>query len=1785
MVVTNIKQSRIRRLAHTIQVIDHRVQTLSKRVEDVLDRRYQSSPSRRMDGERTSSIVNNSIPLMDQTTQTDLDHTFYELEVEQHHFQYDDQDPLSLEDCSQPPLIIPTPKQLIDVEDIDDVDKPEPIPSTYYPEQPDTKEQQHLFVEPLQNESEENPQSLLRASQESFLPPLRDPMPEEMSPIALSRGGEEPPKSDALSIIDALAKQALDELRAAKEKEVEEERIKFAHQQLPTKLDFTEDAMSPDQKRSPTMAATYDVVVCADEPESIIAVGKGVHLDPEQEEKEERTVLSPGALQRQLLAEVELQETLAESRLHLAEIERQRQLAEAQATLEAQRVSNELQAASRHHSLELAAQQAAYEAALNDLLVAKQVTAQETESAKKKKDDEQLFAQDKVDESYADATFEEDDEEEIDSQISVVSPEIDEEEAEIMNEVLGLHSYEEKLEIDTATFEQQTNSPVVKEDILTSSNAASFEEVTEDFDEKLVNVQEVSAVKEESVSYEATFETEEETAAEIYETPNNVLASAAEMALSKVNLGIMRSDASGALDTLRAGLQARASATRRAQVEAQASIQKATDERERLAAERLVLEAEHELRKVQLAEVRINEIESLAPDVVDVPQELPAILQGSRIEAQFNRGDTWFPGVVTKIRENGAFVDIDFDDGDTNLALPARFVRVLAPPIARPVPELTEPPLPPTPDEWTDTICIHNTINDESLNRGEDESIPEATQDDEQDTKNSYESDTFEDEVAMSIESQRKIATNASVSHLDQLDDTELCRLETSAEDHRRRVGELRQSLKDRGQHLARLEATDRRDALINLERELTAELKRTEDRIASVKRRMKETANVVPETERPRLLEDVSDYVETAESIKKEPITCLDYSENADDVSEEKVMEWKPQIEHLTDYIETAERPSISEWLGGTMVDAEQECLDAHSFASDDDELLEVSCPELPKIEDNALLSEKSDQDELAVPCNDSRAQRVLSNDISSEAVDDDSFASAADLDRNIVEEEDNEEATALALTYLLEAKRCAAAERIVSGLRKLHSRRMLLHMQSLHMKKSDTYDWELADAVDEKETIKEQRVQDKGDEDKSWLSKSSDKYQWEVAEAAISVETPRTDVEIIGTEDSYRWEIADKAEPKLDDSSRWEVKSNGTTTFYWESAAKVDSPLVREAMFDDSKEDSYLWEIAEKNIESCGSKADRKDSYDRVSSCDDNDDDNAMNYWESAKDAAMILDQGEENDNNEDSYLWETAEQLNKVNTKFEGTQSIETLQSDLESDLLSPATETAVEYELNERIRRQKFALEYGDGVLSFPPELSISPAVSPPNSRQPVSLPLTPRASSDSLGGVDPNAPTPVACHDVLPRIFQQQVPFPQIDYNDEHHEDLEKDRPREHLIAERRKENDSSTTHLLDYDYIESAFSFINNDEIERNEENESSTARILDYDYIETAISFLDTSEKSALRLDYIEDAAAPDTTNKEEDFNDGEIQINEDAELISEKLLRCLLQESVREAVLTVSPTPSEYISAPSPGEVSQVFEDETQEEDDLYDLEDVSTQKTTKSMYAASAPPACGFSEAARRADWRASVERYANWLTSDSICSRFALAVEAAAAHRQLVLKNNDDAVDDDGLLDLFIDLEHELPIEILRDINLPHGCSDEDAQIHRHAVFDALADDALIAVSQRDPRPILPAVLARRFKRPGDRQPHSTSLLLRDAAKKVVLLQQSPNLNLSVDPLDVRFSFYLYFQLFFYLQAGIPTETNIRFRERQLCFDVADRIFNTLLRDAIDAVTLATTPHFS
>ena len=58
------------------------------------------------------------------------------------------------------------------------------------------------------------------------------------------------------------------------------------------------------------------------------------------------------------------------------------------------------------------------------------------------------------------------------------------------------------------------------------------------------------------------------------------------------------------------------------------------------------------------------------------PQNFAVHNVGDRIEAQFGRGRMWFFGRVIRLDENFSAYDVKYDDGDIDIALPGRFVRV-----------------------------------------------------------------------------------------------------------------------------------------------------------------------------------------------------------------------------------------------------------------------------------------------------------------------------------------------------------------------------------------------------------------------------------------------------------------------------------------------------------------------------------------------------------------------------------------------------------------------------------------------------------------------------------------------------------------------------------------------------------------------------------------------------------------------------------------------------------------------------------------------------------------------------------------------------------------------------------------------------------------------------------------------------------------------------------------------------------------------------------------------------
>ena len=317
----------------------------------------------------------------------------------------------------------------------------------------------------------------------------------------------------------------------------------------------------------------------------------------------------------------------------------------------------------------------------------------------------------------------------------------------------------------------------------------------------------------------------------------------------------------------------------------------------------------------------------------------------------------------------------------------------------------------------------------------------------------------------------------------------------------------------------------------------------------------------------------------------------------------------------------------------------------------------------------------------------------------------------------------------------------------------------------------------------------------------------------------------------------------------------------------------------------------------------------------------------------------------------------------------------------------------------------------------------------------------------------------------------------------------------------------------------------------------------------------------------------------------------------NQNVDAITAKLLQRLLLDSVAQAKRAVSRRDDDddddagegvFSDEAEGGESTEedVWDDESDEEEvegveeivlksrgTEEDPEDTTPPGVVKTMFAAVAPQSPGgLLDQHRKVDWRGAVTSYATWLTRDGVCDRLARAVDDTVQRRR-----HDD---EETLVDVFIELEQELAakhVEILEA--KPDGCSEEDAQIHRHVVFDAITDEARHFVKLRDPRPGVPAALFRRFRRPGDRPPRSTVTILRDAAANLIQRQHLQDLaSLPLDPRDVRFSFIAF--LTPSPQAGVPTEAAVQFYERRLCIDVADAILSKLLRDAINAAVDAT-----
>lgn len=713
---------------------------------------------------------------------------------------------------------------------------------------------------------------------------------------------------------------------------------------------------------------------------SIDAIGRLSRTAPEVRGTR---MTSPSSLHRQLAAEIDLHEVLVESRVEVAELEGRIEMERLKRDAEAAFAARDSELAAQAVELELAAEQAATEVALRELAGPQ---SQEEESRKvgflpevaPQQDHEKTDAF--VDETSSFSTGSQKRSENDMEQTSVPTEDVasDVTSASLVStapgsskcdEVYGMDSFEGEGGSMTSKSVGGSQRSIVEEQILGSGTGSIQCDALDDVDEE----EGTSHRRSEDDYDESTFEVADESMTPLRtgRHQEGALAMAAKTALSRLGGEVASTEG-----------------------------------------------------------VR----ERLRDDLGKAPQRLPAILVGERVEAQFGRGDEWYKGRVTRVRGNGAAVDVEYEDGDTEMSLPSRFVRLLSEgeSESRQVSKVSKSAsssdtrkdsLQQTPSDQIDprpTSNVPSPIEEimpsseypssptkiESVPQGEveeeltfsqndrdggDTSIPE-----EGDDYSSAGYDVDPNEISSSVRTSRINEGNdvagsspyelVSVQSKGSYEDdhfeddeistatNELNLLEASAESHRARVEQLRVTIRERGNVVSRLEtvaeARDRRDELKALEAKLQGELEGTEKKIVALKIRLGK-------------LPSLQGY----------------------------------------DHFENAIKPSLVDWLA---IPEDENPIDDHSFGSDvsqdfDDE------PPMPL--------------EKAVVANDmdTRPERLLSpvGDL-----DDDSFASASKDDLNV---EFVDESAAGPLLERLERRRDEARLNVASALRRLFYRRRL--------------------------------------------------------------------------------------------------------------------------------------------------------------------------------------------------------------------------------------------------------------------------------------------------------------------------------------------------------------------------------------------------------------------------------------------------------------------------------------------------------------------------------------------------------------------------------------------------------------------------------------------------------------------------------------------------------------------------------------------------------------------
>lgn len=424
----------------------------------------------------------------------------------------------------------------------------------------------------------------------------------------------------------------------------------------------------------------------------------------------------------------------------------------------------------------------------------------------------------------------------------------------------------------------------------------------------------------------------------------------------------------------------------------------------------------------------------------------------------------------------------------------------------------------------------------------------------------------------------------------------------------------------------------------------------------------------------------------------------------------------------------------------------------------------------------------------------------------------------------------------------------------------------------------------------------------------------------------------------------------------------------------------------------------------------------------------------------------------------------------------------------------------------------LRRRSMEKVRADGVLSFPPELSISPTKLSSDCGN-----RTPRASSDSAV-VDPNASTPVARHDVVPRGFAAAVTT--VEWTTDSSR-----MPRVVSFADERD------TLLSSYSLVEAA---------EDDREAARWTERRID--------SF-------AREYDLVENADAPESLPRQRPTHSEEDELADEAQelrrqepervaAVTDRLLVKLLSESVNSAAKVRRRHGPPHLDEEEGSFVveavaeDQIDEETASEDDFVYEVHD-----------------AVQSADSTSQADWLPAIEAYAAWLASGERAQGLAAAIERG---------------DESSLLELFIKLEHEIQSsDVLHDRN-PSGCTPEQAQIHRHAVFDAIVSE--YAADARQGASVSNHLL-QTFRLPGEPSLPSSFDTVKRAAAALVDSQRSissphdENASLDVSPKILC----CYCNLGSCPQVPRPSQAAFQRAQHHIIFDFADRCgVNSLAR---------------